>query len=126
GIGNIRDVIDGIIEIEIVIVVPVHKGPHLECSAHGNTTRDVIGVFQGKVERMVRAETAAGSPDLRRSIYPTNQRQYFVEEVVLVGNVPHDPVMWMNVPIVPAFSIHAVDTKEMQLPPLDLLPNCVN
>src|ERR1700720_1021269 len=59
GIAGVREVIDGIVEIKIVVVHPVHEVPHIVDPGHREAALDDVGMLEEAVRGMIRAERRA-------------------------------------------------------------------
>src|SRR6266550_5484734 len=59
GIAGVREVIDGIVEIKIVVVHPIHEVPHIVDSGHREAALDDVGMLEEAVRGVVRAERRA-------------------------------------------------------------------
>lgn len=58
-IAHIREIIDGIVEIEIVVVHAVHKVANVVDAGHGEAALDDIGMLEERVGGVIRAEGCA-------------------------------------------------------------------
>src|SRR5467141_4955814 len=63
GIARVREVIDGIVEIKIVVVHPVHEIPQVVDAGHREAALDDVGVLEEAVGGVVRAKRSAHRRD---------------------------------------------------------------
>src|SRR5258708_25704919 len=63
GIAGVREVIDGIVEIKIVVVHPVHEIPQVVDAGHREAALDDVGVLEEAVRSVVRAKRSAHRRD---------------------------------------------------------------
>ena len=82
GIGEIAEIVDGIVEIEIVVVHAVHEIPEVVDAGHGEAALENIGVFEERVCSVICAEggTHGGDSDLGLTIVP-DERNDFLPEI---------------------------------------------
>src|SRR6266568_663091 len=66
GIAGIRQVIDRIVEIKIVVVHAIHEIPQVVDAGHREAALDDVGVLEEAVRGVVRAERSAHRPDRNR------------------------------------------------------------
>src|SRR6267378_5648740 len=62
-IAHIGEVVDGVVEIKIVVVHAVHEILHIVDAGHGETALDHIGVLEERIRGMIRAEGSAHRGD---------------------------------------------------------------
>lgn len=55
-IGKAGKIIDGIIEIKVVVVQAVHEIPEIVDAGHGETSFEYVGMFEKGVGGMIRTE----------------------------------------------------------------------
>src|SRR5712664_592005 len=63
GIAGVREVVDGIVEIKIVVVHPVHEIPQVIDAGHRKATFDDVGVLEEAVRSVVRAKRSTHRGD---------------------------------------------------------------
>ena len=76
-------------------------------------------MFQREVEGVIGTEAATGGCDLLRAAQIFHQGRDFMDDVAFVGVVAHDAIMRMNPAVVPAFRIHAIHAKDLQVAGVD-------
>src|SRR5882724_2808915 len=59
GITGVRKVVNGIVEIEIVVIHPIHEIPQVIDAGHGEAALDDVRVLEEAVCRVVRAKGSA-------------------------------------------------------------------
>src|ERR1017187_7421105 len=106
-IAHIGQVIRGIVEIDIVVIVAVEKTLDVERATHGHARGNDIGVTHGKIQRVISAEAAACDGDLRSPVLPLEKRQKFIDDIALILHVPPDPRAGVHALVVPALAIYA-------------------
>ncbi len=79
-----------------------------------------------EVEAMISTQAAAGDGNLLPTAETAHQGEDLVKDVVFIGNVAADPVMRMEVPVVPTFRIDAIDTEDLELSGIDFSGDCAN
>src|ERR1700676_1874046 len=119
-IARVRQVIRRIIEVDIVIVIAVEEALDIEGSAHGHARRNHIRMPQGKIQRMITAETAPRHRDLRRPVFPLQIRQKLVDHVTLVLQVPPNPRSRMSALVVPTLAVDAIYAEYLDRAPIQL------
>ena len=80
-VGEVGEVIDGIVEVEIVVVHPVHEIPEIVDTGHGKATLKDIRMLEEGVGGVIRAERCAhsGNGDLRLAVIPDEGNDLFAE-----------------------------------------------
>src|SRR4051794_29594047 len=124
-IVDVRNEIDWVVEIEITVVVAIHKWLHVERATHCDACRGKIRVLKCEVQCVVATEAASGRYDLIVPVQVANQRNNLLQKVLFVGDRASYPVMRVNTAVIPALTVHAVDAKELEIPIFDLLPDGV-
>src|SRR6266849_6407951 len=82
GIAHVGEVIDGVVEIKIVVVHAVHEISHVIHARHGEAPLNDIGVLEERVCGMVRAKGSAhrGDGDAGRlAVVPDEGNDFFAE-----------------------------------------------
>src|SRR6266446_5585042 len=119
-IARVWQVIRRIIEIDIVIVIAVEEALDVKGSAHGYARRNHIRMPQGKIQRMITAETAPCHRDLRRPVFPLQIRQKLVDHIALVLHVPPNPRSRMSALVVPTLAVDAINAEYLDRAPIQL------
>src|SRR5208337_881442 len=80
-IGEVGEVIDGIVEVEIVVVHPVHEIPEIVDTGHGKATLKDVRMLEERVGGVIRAEGCAhsGNGDARLAVIPDEGDDLFAE-----------------------------------------------
>src|SRR5580658_3481941 len=92
-IVEIWDKVRGAIEIAKLIEVAVEERLHIERPRHGDAVCHHVGMLESEVHGMIRAKAAARHTQRGSRIELANQRQHFVENIVLELNVASHTVM---------------------------------
>ncbi len=114
-VGQVGQKIRGTVVVAVVVVVSVQKLVNVECAAHADGARHYIRMAECEVDGMVAAEAAAGGDQQIRSIAGANERDHFIEKIAVVFRMAVSALARRNGFVVPAFRIHGVDAKCLQL-----------
>src|SRR5882757_2531992 len=82
GVAGVREVIDGIVEIKIVVVHAVHEVPQVVDPGHGEAAFDDVGVLEETVGGVVRAKRSTHRGDgnaWRLAIIPYKRNHLFAQ-----------------------------------------------
>src|ERR1700716_1413624 len=76
---EVREIIDGIIEIEIVVIHSIHEISYVIDAGHRETAFEHVGMLEQGIGGMVRAERSAhgGDGHLRAAIVPDKRNDFF-------------------------------------------------
>lgn len=86
GVGSAGDEVDGVVEIDIVVIVAVGEGPDVEDAAHREAIGGETGMAEGEIGGMVAAEAAAGQGDARvTGFVGCTGRDLFQNQLIVQG-----------------------------------------
>ena len=86
-------------EVAVLVEVAVEELRDVERAAHRHAPGEDVGMAQRQRHRVIRAEAAAGDADRAWLVRCVNERHDVVQEVVLVLQVPLDPVARVDLPL---------------------------
>src|SRR5579862_4931534 len=112
--------------IAVLVVVAVQELVNIERSAHTHAIRDQIRMAHCEIHGMVAAEAAAGYGDSRRSVSRVNERDDFIDQILIVLNLPRGTLCRVNGFVVPALRVHGIDAKRLELAVFVLAANHVD
>jgi len=120
GIGEIREVIDGIVEVEIVVVHPVHETLQIVDTRHGEATLEDIGMLEQGVGSVIRAERSAHSRNgnLRLAMIPDEGNDLFTE-VGIENGLDVTAVKRVSTFVVKAEAIDGIDGVKLDAAGID-------
>ncbi len=105
---QVGQVIDGVGEINILIVKTVHKRLDVVRPAHANQLAELPRLLEHKIHRVVRPEARAGCHDKVMARVITDERQHFVNNIGFVLLMPPDSGEGIDVFVVQAFAVNRV------------------
>src|SRR5260370_22016016 len=114
GIAGVRKVVNGVVEIKIVVVHPVHEIPQVVDAGHREAALDDVGVLEEGVRGVVRAKRSAHRGDgnaLRLAIVPY-KRNDLVSQVGIENGLDVAAVKWVRALVVKAVSIDRIHGEE--------------
>ena len=86
GIAQVGEIVDGVVEIEVVVVHPTHRAAHVVDTRERKASLDRIGVFEERIRRVKRAERCAhrGHRDQALAVM-VDERDHFLPDVGVVA-----------------------------------------
>lgn len=104
--------VDRVVEVDIVIIVPMHKGLNVKCTTQTEKVTDHFGVPEREVAgtKSTKADAAAGNFS-RASIIPDLWHEFLRKKLIIL-DVPEYSELRMNVSI-PTRIIDAVRAKDL-------------
>src|SRR5882672_4928559 len=114
GIAHIGEVIDGVVEIKIVVVHAVHEILHVVNAGHGKAALDDIRVLEQRICSMVRAEGSAhrGDDDAGRLAVVPDEGNDFFTQIRVKNGLDVAAMKRMRAFIVETEAIDGVDGEE--------------
>src|SRR6266446_212935 len=114
GIAHIGEVIDGVVEIEIVVVHAVHEIFHVVNAGHGKASLDDIGVLEKRIRGMVRAKGSAhrGDGDAGRLAVVPDEGNDFFAQIGIKNGLDVAAMKRMRAFIVETEPIDGIDGEE--------------
>jgi len=119
-IGEIGEVIDGIVEVEIVVVHPVHEISQIVDTGHSKATLEDVGMLEQGVGGVIGAEGSAhgGNGDLRLAVIPDEGNDLFAE-VGIENGLDIAAVKRVSAFVVKAEAVDGVDGIELDAASID-------
>ena len=120
GIGNVGEVIDGIVEIEIVVVEAVHEIAEVVDAGHGEAAFENVGMFKERVGGVIGAEGSAhgGNGDAGLAVVPDEGDDFFAE-VGIEDGLDVAAVEGMRGFVVEAEAVDGVNAEEFDTAGVD-------
>src|SRR5882672_768280 len=125
-IAHVRQVVRGVVEVAVVIVVAVQKLLDVIGPTHTDAVRDHVRMLERKIQCLVAPEAAPGYGKLSTFVLIADQRQNVVEDVALILHVSQDPPARMGALVVPAFEVHAIRAENLKLAAVDFVTEHTN
>src|SRR5947209_7547681 len=121
GIADILEVMGRTIEVAVVVIVAVEKLANVESSAHAQAGLHHIRTTKSQIQGVVAAKRTAGGTQVRTRVPFLNQWQDFVKHVLFVLHMACNPPARWNALVVPALTVHTVQTKQLKTAAADLV-----
>jgi len=122
GVMCTRYEIHGIIEIDIVVIISIHKIPDVENAAHGKAKRCDARMPESKIGGMITSKATAGRGDTAMTCLLTHAwYDLFQQQLVISCMLPGSLRRRYGL-VVPALSIDAVRTIDLYFPVLQEPP----
>jgi len=121
GIAQIRQIINWIIEIEIVVVHPVHKIANVVHAGHREAALDHVGMLKKRVGSVIRPE---GSAHRRNrdpgalAIVPDERNDLF-SQVRIEDGLYVTAVKWMRALVIKTKPVDGIDAEDFYLSAVD-------
>ena len=118
----VSHVVDRVIEVEIVVVHPVHGVPHVVDARERVAALHVVGMFEESVGRVIGTERCAqrGNPDARRLALGVDERKNFVRHIGVVLRLHPAPMERVRSFVCERIALHAIDAEDSDAPLLDV------
>jgi hypothetical protein len=123
GILGAGDVVDGVIEVDIVVIVSVGEGADVENAAHGEAVSDELWVTECEVDGVVSAEAAAGDGDAGVAGLVAGSSDDLFEYESVIEALVDGAFGGRDTAIVPAVGVHAVGAVDPDLAVIEE-PSC--
>ena len=123
GIAQARHVVDGVVEVEVVVVVPVHEAAQVVDPGQAQAAPEQLRVLQQAVDGVVRAERRArrGDRDAGRLALVVDERHHLLGDVRVVHRLHVGAVARVGALVVPALVVDRVDAEELDLAAVDVV-----
>src|SRR5579859_2278732 len=119
GIGGAGDEIDGVVEIDVVIIITVCEGADIKDTAHGKTIADEAGMAEGEIRGVIPAEAATGYGYAAVTRLMDGAWEYFFEDQPVIVGVPPGSFGRGHRFIIPAFRVEAIRAVDLYLAVLE-------
>src|SRR2546423_2668728 len=122
GIVLVGHVIDRVIEVEVVVVHPVHGIAHVVNAGERIATLHVVGMLEESVGGVISPERCAqrGDPDAGRLALRIDERKDFVRDVGIVLRLHPTAMERMRAFVAERSALHAVDAEDADPPLVDV------
>jgi hypothetical protein len=122
GITLVGHIVDRIIEVEVVVVHPVHGVAHVVDARERVTALHVVGMFEEGVGRVIGTERSAerGDRDAGRLAHGVDEGEDFVRHIGVVLRLHPAAMEGVRSLVGERIALHAVDGKESNAPLLDV------
>lgn len=126
-IGKISKVIDGVVEVEVVVVHAVHEIPEIVDAGHGETTLEYIGMLEEGVGGVIGAKRSAhgGNSNLRLAMIP-DEGNYFFTQVGIENGLDVAAMKGVSGFVVEAEAVDGVDGIELDAACIDEIGESAN
>ena len=117
GIGQVREIGKGRIEIDILVHVIADEMMELEQPADGNDRIENIRVAKEEVRSMIRAHTDARSDEFCRGIPAmlSHEWSHLLDDVAIIVLVTPGSIRGMRPAVRPGLAVDAIHRKELDL-----------
>lgn len=112
-------VIYGIIEVDIIVIVAIHKGANIKRAAHAENMADQIGVSECKINCVKSPKAGAGNGHLIQAVFVTQSVYNFMYDKFVVDQMIFDSISGVYALIVPTVLVNAIYTKDLHLSFID-------
>ena len=119
GIVHARHVVQRVLKVAVVVVVTAQKIADIEGPAHRKTAGENVRMAQRDVYSMETAKTASKRHQVLVLVPFPDEAAHVFQNVTLELHVTRNFYFRMDIPVVPAFSIHGVDAEKLQSPTVD-------
>jgi hypothetical protein len=118
----VRHIIHRVIEIEVVVIHPVHRVAHVVDARERVAAFHVVGMFEESVRRVIGTERCPqrGYSDAGRLALGVDERENFVRHIGVVLRLHPAPMERMRSLICERIALHAVDAEDADSPLLDI------
>ena len=121
GIVQVRQIVHWIVEIQIVVVHPIHKVPDVVHAGHGDAPLNHIGMLEQRIRGVVRAERRAhrGNRDPRALAIVPDERNNFLSKVGVKDGLHVTAVKRMRAFVVKTEPVDGINAEEFYFPAVD-------
>jgi hypothetical protein len=128
GVTLVGHIVHRVIEIEVVVVHPVHRIPHIVDARERVAAFHVVGMLEEGVGRVIGAERCAqrGNPDARRLALGVDERENFVRHVSVVLSLHPAPMKGVRSLVIERIALHAVDAEDADAALVDVRSESAN
>ena len=123
GVAQVGHVVDGVVEVEVVVVVPVHEPPEVVHAGEGQAPPDEVGVLQQGVRGMVGAEGCPGGRDGDAwcPAVVVDEGHHLEGDVRVVHRLHVAAVAGVGALVVPALVVDGVDAEDLHPAGVDVM-----
>ena len=122
GVTLVGHIVDRVIEVEVVVIHPVHGVAHVVDARERVAALHVVGMLEESVGRVIGTERCAqrGNPDARRLALGVDERENFVRHIGVVLRLHPAPMEGVRSLVCERIALHAVDAEDADSPLLDV------
>ena len=115
GVAQAGHVVDGVVEVEVVVVVPVHETPQVVHAGEREAPPDEVGVLQEGIGGVIGAEGRPGGrdEDARRAAVLLDEGRHLEGDVGVVHRLHVAAVTGVGLLVVPALVVDGVDAEDL-------------
>jgi hypothetical protein len=115
-------IVDRVIEVEVVIIHPVHGIPHIVDARERVAAFHVVGMLEESVSRVIGTERCAkrGNPNARRLALGVDEREDLARHIVVVLRLHPAAVERVRSLVRKRIALHAVDAEDADSPLVDV------
>ena len=117
---DVRHVVVGTVEINVVVVIAIEKRADLERAAERDEVTDCIGMAKRDIGGVIGAETRAANRHASHRTFPPRQIEDVVRNDTLVGVMRAHAIGGMNLLVVKAVEIDRVRAINRDLAAIDI------
>ncbi len=128
GIVLVGHIVDRIIEVEVVVVHPVHRVAHVVNAGQRVAALHVVGMLEEGVGRVIGAERCAvgGDRDARRLAHGVDEWEDFAGHVVVVLRLKPAAMEGVRSFVAERIALHAVDAEDSDSPLVQIRAESAN
>ena len=128
GIVLVGHIVDRIIEVEVVVVHPVHRVAHVVNAGERVAALHMVGMLEKGVGRVIGAERCAvgGDRNARRLAHGVDEWEDFAGHVVVVLRLQPAAVKRMRAFVAERIALHAVDAEDSDSPRVQIRAESAN
>ena len=122
GVALVSHIVDRVIEVEIVVIHPVHRISQIVDARERVAAFHVVGMLEESVGRVIGTERCAqrGNPDARRLALRVDERENFVSYIGVVLRLHPASMERMRSLVCERIALHAVDAEDSDSPLVDV------
>jgi len=122
GVTLVGHIVHRVIEIEIVVIHPVHRVPHIVDARERVAAFHVVGMLEKGVGRVIGTERCAqrGDPYARRLALGVDEWENFVRHIGVVLRLHPAPMEGVRSLVCERIALHAVDAEDSDAPLVDV------
>jgi hypothetical protein len=122
GVTQIGHIVDRVIEIEVVVIHPVHRISQIVNARERVAALHVVGMLEERVGRVIGTERCAqrGDPDPWRLTLGVDERENFVRHIGVVLRLHPASMERVRALVSERIAVHAVDAEDSDSPLLEV------
>jgi hypothetical protein len=122
GITLVGHIVHRVIEVEVVVVHPVHRVAHVVDARERVAALHVVGMLEESVGSVIGTERCAqcGDSDARRLALGVDERENFVRYIGVVLRLHPAPMERVRTLVIERIALHAVNAEDADAPLVDV------